>query len=138
MQTGLHGPAEGGRLSSLGKHETDNWPPASGPRWLVGRHKRTYGIFSCLHFPLANPVITVDNFDDYWRVASKVTPSTVASRTQSPPPSSVSMHGRPPFADPSAPSERDGAYNVRSVPVRVYLPDGPVLQELVPPMLEDS
>ena len=49
------------------------------------------------------------------------------------------MHTRPPSADPqgSAP-ERDGAYNVRSVPVRIYLPDGPVLQDLVPPLLEDG
>lgn len=48
------------------------------------------------------------------------------------------MHTRPPSADNATPSERDGAYNVRSVPVRVYLPDGPVLQDLVPPVLEDG
>jgi hypothetical protein len=34
--------------------------------------------------------------------------------------------------------DRDGAYSVRSVPVRMYLPDGPVMQELVPPLLEDG
>ncbi|KAJ7622824.1 autophagy protein Apg5-domain-containing protein [Mycena polygramma] len=81
------------------------------------------------------------NFDDYWRVASKVTPTTTPNhRPQSPgpPPSSVSMHGRPPPADAAGPTERDGAYNVRSVPVRVYLPDGPVIQDLVPPILEDG
>ncbi|KAF7321408.1 Autophagy protein 5 [Mycena kentingensis (nom. inval.)] len=80
------------------------------------------------------------NFDDYWRVASKVTPTTTANRPQSPgpPPSSVSMHGRPPSADASSPPEKDGAYNVRSVPVRLYLPDGPVVQDLVPPLLEDG
>ncbi|KAF8210084.1 autophagy protein 5 [Mycena galopus ATCC 62051] len=80
------------------------------------------------------------NFDDYWRVAAKVTPTTApGNRPQSPgpPPSSVSMHGRPPSAD-AGPPERDGAYNVRSVPVRVYLPDGPVIQDLVPPILEDG
>jgi autophagy-related protein 5 len=48
------------------------------------------------------------------------------------------MHNRPPSADPAGPSERDGAYSVRSVPVRVYLPDGPVLQDLVPPVLDDG
>ena len=48
------------------------------------------------------------------------------------------MHNRPPSADPTGPSDRDGAYSVRSVPVRVYLPDGPVLQDLVPPLLEDG
>ena len=55
-----------------------------------------------------------------------------------PPPSSASMHTRPPSADPGGPSERDGGYNVRSVPVRIYLPDGPVIQELVPPLLDDG
>lgn len=48
------------------------------------------------------------------------------------------MHNRPPSADPAGPTERDGAYNVRSVPVRLYLPDGPVLQDLVAPLLEDG
>jgi autophagy-related protein 5 len=48
------------------------------------------------------------------------------------------MHNRPPSADPVGPSDRDDAYHVRSVPVRVYLPDGPVLQDLVPPLLEDG
>lgn len=48
------------------------------------------------------------------------------------------MHTRPPSAEPSGMSDREGAYNVRSVPVRLYLPDGPVMQGLVPPMLEDG
>lgn len=50
------------------------------------------------------------------------------------------MHTRPPSADPgsTAAPDRDGAYSVRSVPVRIYLPDGPVLQDLVPPALEDG
>jgi autophagy-related protein 5 len=84
--------------------------------------------------------LSLDNFDDYWRVASKVTPTTAPTRPQSPgpPPSSASMHNRPPSADSAGPPDRDGAYNVRSVPVRVYLPDGPVLQDLVPPVLEDG
>ncbi|KAJ3807054.1 autophagy protein Apg5-domain-containing protein [Lentinula edodes] len=80
------------------------------------------------------------NFDDYWRVASKVTPTTAPTRAQSPAPpsSSASMVNRPPSADPGGPSERDGAYNVRSIPVRLYLPDGPVIQDLVPPMVDDN
>ncbi|KAJ7594851.1 autophagy protein Apg5-domain-containing protein [Mycena floridula] len=80
------------------------------------------------------------NFEDYWRVASKVTPTSGTTRSQSPgpPPSSASMHNRPPSADPAGPSDRDGAYSVRSVPVRIYLPDGPVIQSLVPPLLEDG
>lgn len=48
------------------------------------------------------------------------------------------MHTRPPSADPQGPTDRDGAYNVRSVPVRIYLPDGPVIQDLVPPLLDDG
>ncbi|KAI6157393.1 autophagy-related protein [Pisolithus tinctorius] len=80
------------------------------------------------------------NFDDYWRVASKIVPTTVpATRPSSPPPSSsASAHGRPPSNDPQNAQDRDGAYNVRSVPVRLYLPDGPVIQDLAPPVLEDG
>jgi len=80
-----------------------------------------------------------DNFDDYWRVASKVTPTTIPMRSQSPPPSSGSLHTRPPSVDPGTTAsgpDKDGASSVRSVPVRIYLPDGPVLQELVPPVLD--
>ncbi|KAL1700454.1 autophagy protein Apg5-domain-containing protein [Schizophyllum commune] len=82
------------------------------------------------------------NFDDFWKVAAKITPSTsMQGRPQSPnapPPSSASMVNRPPSADPAGPSDKEGAYNVRSVPARIYLPDGPVIQDLVPPMLEDG
>ncbi|PFH51983.1 hypothetical protein AMATHDRAFT_79928 [Amanita thiersii Skay4041] len=77
-----------------------------------------------------------DNFEEYWRVASKVTPTTSLARSQSPPP--TSMHSRPPSADQAGASDRDGAYSVRSVPVRLYLPDGPVIQDLAPPLLEDG
>ena len=85
------------------------------------------------------PVIP-DNFDEYWRVASKVAPTTAPTRSGSPPPASSnpSMHTRPPSVDPQNAPDRDGAYNVRSVPVRLYLPDGPVMQDVVPPTLEDG
>ena len=86
--------------------------------------------------------MAADNFDEYWRVASKITPTTTPTRSNSPPPppSSTSLHARPPSADPqsSGGPDRDGAMNVRNVPVRIYLPDGPVLQDLVPPRLEDG
>ena len=75
-------------------------------------------------------------------MASKITPTTTPTRSNSPPPppTSTSLHTRPPSADPgsSGGPDRDGASNVRNVPVRVYLPDGPVLQDLVPPVLEDG
>ncbi|TEB37593.1 autophagy protein 5 [Coprinellus micaceus] len=76
------------------------------------------------------------NFDDYWRVASKVTPSATL-----PPPApapGASAHARPPSTDAPSTFDRDGAYSVRSIPVRVYLPDGPILQEFAPPLLEDG
>lgn len=80
-----------------------------------------------------------DNFEEYWRVASKVTPTISLVRSQSPPPPpSTSMHSRPPSADQGGTPDKDGAYNVRSVPVRLYLPDGPVIQDLVSPLLEDG
>ena len=79
-----------------------------------------------------------DNFDDYWRVASKITPTTLPARPSSPPATQTSMHTRPPSADPQGVPDRDGAYNVRSVPIRLYLPEGPVLQDLAPPVLEDG
>lgn len=79
-----------------------------------------------------------DNFDHYWRVASKVTPAVGIIPHSLVPSTTISLHNRPPSADPGGPLERDGAYNVRSVPVRIYLPDGPVLQDLVPPILEDG
>ena len=74
-----------------------------------------------------------DAFDEYWRVASKITPS--ASAPVSTPPASA--HTRP-STDTGSALDRDGAYSVRSIPVRVYLPDGPILQEFAPPLLEDG
>ncbi|KAH8119041.1 autophagy protein 5 [Phellopilus nigrolimitatus] len=78
------------------------------------------------------------NFDEYWRIAAKITPTTTPVRPTSPPPSSVSLHSRPPSTDPAGAPDKDGAYNVRSVPVRMYLADGPVLQGLAPPILESG
>lgn len=79
----------------------------------------------------------IDSFDDYWRVASKLMPTTgPPTRSTSPPPMGSAL-SRPLSTDNNVP-ERDGAYTVRSVPVRMYLPDGPVLQELAPPLLDDG
>jgi len=74
------------------------------------------------------------NFDDYWKVASKVTPSA-SHASFFPPPTG---HIRPASTDTGSAADRDGAYSVRCIPVRVYLPDGPTLQEFVPPLLEDG
>jgi len=88
--------------------------------------------------PHPTPPHPADNFDDYWRVASKITPTTLPARPGSPAAAQPSMHIRPPSADPQGAPDRDGAYNVRSVPIRLYLPEGPVLQDLAPPVLEDG
>ena len=68
-----------------------------------------------------------------------MTPTTTPARPHSPPPpTSISLHSRPPSADPAGAPDKDGAYNVRSVPTRIYLPDGPILQDLCPPVLDDG
>jgi len=78
------------------------------------------------------------SFDDFWRVASKLMPTVNPHvRSNSPPPPSASI-ARPMSTDTTNSLDRDGAYSMRSVPVRIYLPDGPVIQELAPPLLEDG
>ena len=51
---------------------------------------------------------------------------------------SIPMHIRPPSIDAGGVPEKDSAYAVRCIPVRIYLPDGPFIQEPVPPLLEDG
>lgn len=46
--------------------------------------------------------------------------------------SNAEPHPRSQSTDPGV--DRDGAYGVRSVPIRIHLPDGPVLQDIVAPM----
>ncbi|KAF8524869.1 autophagy protein 5 [Hysterangium stoloniferum] len=81
------------------------------------------------------------NFDNYWRVASKICPTATPSTTPSPQPLSA-LSTLQPRSNPNndSPSSNtitpDSAYAVRSVPLRIYLPDGPVLQDLVPPVDE--
>ena len=81
-------------------------------------------------------LLVIDSFDDFWRVASKLMPTVnPQTRSHSPPPSSIS---RPMSTDTTNVLDRDGAYSMRSVPVRIYLPDGPVIQEVAPPLREDG
>lgn len=106
-----------------------------------GIKERVYISNLDLHLLLKLSRLLPDNFDDYWRVAAKITPTTTPSRPQSPPlPSSTSLHTRPPSADPNTGGalDRDGAYNVRNVPVRLYLPEGPVIQDNCPPLLANG
>jgi hypothetical protein len=81
-------------------------------------------------------LLVIDSFDDFWRVASKLMPTANPhTRSHSPPPLSIS---RPLSTDTTNVLDRDGAYSMRSVPVRIYLPDGPVIQEVAPPLREDG
>jgi len=128
-------------------------------RW--GNTKRVTGLRKQDHDGLWEGVRS-HNFDEFWRIASKIFPTTTplsphsspnpnGTSTINAPPASLMAQtvattnstlspSRPPSADPSGPSvaDRDGAYTVRSVPVRLFLPDGPVLQELVPPLVEEG
>ncbi|KAG8943924.1 autophagy protein 5 [Tulasnella sp. 424] len=126
-------------------------------RW--GNTKRVTGLRKQDHDGLWESLKN-HNFDDFWRIASKIFPTTTplspnaspnpngTSTFTSPPPTALNLPqgsstlspSRPPSTDPSGPpvADRDGAYTVRSVPVRIYLPDGPVLQDLVPPLVEES
>ncbi|CAG7854307.1 Autophagy protein 5 {ECO:0000256/RuleBase:RU361202} [Serendipita indica DSM 11827] len=76
------------------------------------------------------------NFEDFWRVASRITPSPVPPTAPTSPSAfhGSSLSSRPPSTDPNTgttaasslpPQDRDTAYNVRSVPIRIYLPDQP-------------
>jgi hypothetical protein len=71
-----------------------------------------------------------------------VTPTSTPGRPQSltaVPTSSASAHTRLPSTDPnSVLPDRDSALVLCSVPVRIYLPDGPVLMELAPPLCDDG
>jgi autophagy-related protein 5 len=70
-----------------------------------------------------------DNFEKYWSVASKLIPPPAPPGQMSPTtpagaPSTLATDGRLPDANA-----------VRSVPLRLYLPEGaPVMQDVVPPM----
>ncbi|KAF9509400.1 hypothetical protein BS47DRAFT_1301504 [Hydnum rufescens UP504] len=74
------------------------------------------------------------NFEEFWRIASKVLPAPTVHPTSSP--SHHEPHTRSQSTDPG--SSHDSAYTVRSVPVRIHLPDGPVLQDIVQPLSEDG
>lgn len=73
-------------------------------------------------------------------MASKIFPVPSLIPPALPTPSGEA-HPRSQSTDPGGqPSsfDKDGAYNVRSVPVRIYLPDGPVLQDIMQPLNESG
>lgn len=48
------------------------------------------------------------------------------------------MSSRPLSSDAVPQIDKDSAYSMRNIPIRTYLPDGPVIQEVAPPILEDG
>jgi autophagy-related protein 5 len=78
-----------------------------------------------------------DNFEEFWRIASKVFPAPTLPWTSSSP-NQHEPHPRSQSTDPGGSHDKDSAYTVRNVPVRIHLPDGPVLQDIVPPLGEDG
>ena len=99
-------------------------------------NQRCYDCHPPLHTENIGFYCRPDNFDDFWRVASKIFP---VPSLNPPLPSTPSEdpHPRSQSTDPSgAAADKDGAYSVRSVPCRIYLPDGPVLQDVMPPLNE--
>ncbi|KAF5320989.1 hypothetical protein D9619_001418 [Psilocybe cf. subviscida] len=74
------------------------------------------------------------SFDDFWRVAVKLTP-TATPNVQA---NAANAMNRPLSNESASAPDRDSAYSMRSVPVRIYLPDGPVLQEVAPPLQDDG
>ncbi|KAK4056155.1 autophagy protein 5 [Microbotryomycetes sp. JL221] len=93
--------------------------------------------------------VVQNDFEKYWNVASKIislppasasTPATTSSHPPSPNPSTMSP-------SPSTTRSPSPAFNssspdnikLRSIPIRVYLPEGaPVLQDLAPPLTKQG
>ncbi|KAL8281503.1 hypothetical protein RQP46_006187 [Phenoliferia psychrophenolica] len=81
-----------------------------------------------------------NDFDQFWAVASKLVPLPSApspnpSRSQTPSGSGGAGSGSTTPADGRVPE----ANSMRSVPVRVYLPEGaPVLQDVVSPLVDGN
>ncbi|GAA5913471.1 hypothetical protein JCM8208_005189 [Rhodotorula glutinis] len=80
--------------------------------------------------------VVQNDFDKFWNVASKLVPlpalsATSSSASRSPTPSS--------FATSSSDGRAPDGNAVRSVPLRVYLPEGaPVMQDVVQPVQQDG
>lgn len=126
------------RVTNLRKEQQDNlWEgvvqsapppsllPPSAPLTTLDEH------------PLTQVVARfADDFDKFWNVASKLVPLPA-------PPTSSSSASRSPTPSSFATSSSDGrapdGNAVRSVPLRVYLPEGaPVVQDVVQPVQQDG
>ncbi|KAM0787037.1 hypothetical protein ACM66B_006303 [Microbotryomycetes sp. NB124-2] len=87
--------------------------------------------------------VVQSDFEKYWNVASKLIslPMTTASHPPSPNPSS--LQPSPPMTRSPSPAGFESSVatgaRLRSVPLRIYLPDGaPVMQELAPPLSKEG
>ncbi|CAE7162469.1 unnamed protein product, partial [Rhizoctonia solani] len=101
-----------GDLGTMGKHQAGHSVTKGRPGWNLGRN----------------------NFDDFWKISGRIFPTTSVPSAQAP---STPHHSSTALHRPSSTgvelSEQNAAHAFRSIPIRVVLPDGPVLQDQVPP-----
>ena len=123
----------------MGKHEACNEPAEARARRDVGWPQRTYAL---VRFRLHDRCLIsfrthVDNFDEFWRYAAKIFPAPGSTQPISSP--APDAYPRSQSTEPGAQAgDKDEANTVRCVPVRIHLPDGPVLQDTVMPLNEDG
>jgi len=84
------------------------------------------------------------DFDLHARMASRIVPLPIPASATTPPTSGTNsgMPSRPPSVEPGATSsgpKPESAYAARSLPIKIYLPDGaPAMQHVVPPLGPDG
>ncbi|CEQ42391.1 SPOSA6832_04196, partial [Sporobolomyces salmonicolor] len=83
--------------------------------------------------------VVQNNFDKYWTVASKLVPLPSLSGPSSSSPSATRSATPSSGGSGSAEGRLPDANSVRSVPIRVYLPEGaPAMQSIVAPMQDGA
>jgi autophagy-related protein 5 len=81
-------------------------------------------------------ILPTDDFEKHWSVASKLIPLP-SQPTSSSTERSVSQSSNTSSSSTTGDSRLPDANSVRSIPLRVYLPEGaPVLQDIVPPLAD--
>lgn len=89
--------------------------------------------------------VVSNDFDLHARLATRVVPLPIPVPAGTPPTSSgggSNVPSRPPSTEPGATSsgpKLESAYAARSLPIKIYLPDGaPAMQHVVPPLGSDG
>ncbi|EJU04467.1 hypothetical protein DACRYDRAFT_76943 [Dacryopinax primogenitus] len=73
------------------------------------------------------------NYDNFWKIGSKILPN--------PNPPSPLLNSSPPTPNPDgtgAATTTNDAYAVRSIPLRLFLPNAPVIQDLCSPVTQNG